>query len=81
MKVPVKMFAVARQLTESDVVELELPAGATVAELRECLAEQFPALKQIIDHVLFAVGAEYATDATLIKLGVEVACIPPVSGG
>ena len=81
MKVAVKLFAVARQLAGSDVVEFDVEDGATIAELRRGLVEHFPELQPIMPHVLFAVGAEYATDTTQIKPGVDVACIPPVSGG
>ena len=81
MKVAVKMFAVARQLAGRDTVVVELCDGATVAELRRQLIDEVPALATIIGHTRIAVGTEYATDATVIGSGVEVACIPPVSGG
>ena len=81
MKVAVKLFAVARQLAGSEVVEVELPGNPTVADLRVGLAARFPTLDPILEHVLFAVGTEYATDTTQIAPGLEIACIPPVSGG
>ena len=81
MKVSVKMFAVARQLAGRDTVVVDLPDRATIAELRRQLIGEVPALAAIISHARIAVGTEYATDATVISSGVDIACIPPVSGG
>ena len=81
MKVPVRLFAVARQLAGQDRVTLELPEGATLAQLRARLAEEVPELAGLLDRIAMAVGTEYADDGTTIPPDTEVACIPPVSGG
>ena len=81
MTVRVMLFAAARQLAGTDVIELDLPESATVAQLRTRLVEAVPELARLMDQALFSVDAEYADDATKIALGAEVACIPPVSGG
>ncbi|MBI2826592.1 MAG: MoaD/ThiS family protein [Planctomycetia bacterium] len=81
MKVRVKLFAVARQLAGRDELELSLPAGATIGELRHALGEQSPELASLAQHAMFAVGTEYADDRTTIPENADLACIPPVSGG
>lgn len=81
MKVSVQMFAAARQLSGQAVLEIELPPGATLRELRAALAVQAPALGVLLAHLKFAVNTEYAAEETVIPAGAEVACIPPVSGG
>jgi molybdopterin converting factor small subunit len=81
VKVQVKMFAVARQLAEKDVIELQLPDGATVGTLRAELLSAVPALAALSRHLLLAVNAEYAPDGMSLPPHAEVACIPPVSGG
>jgi sulfur-carrier protein len=81
MNVRVQLFAVARQLAGRDAIDLSLPEGATVGELRRALAESMPALAAVLPHVMFAVNAEYADDASVIPPAASVACIPPVSGG
>ncbi len=53
----------------------------TVRQLRQALAEQIPALALLLPQVLFALDAEYATDDTPLASDIEIACIPPVSGG
>jgi sulfur-carrier protein len=81
VRVTIKLFALARQAAEAEQVEVELPAAATVGDLRRALAAQHPALEPLLRHVLFAVDTEYASDATPLAADSEVACIPPVSGG
>jgi molybdopterin converting factor subunit 1 len=81
MKVAVKLFAVARQRVGSSSIDVELPTAATVAQLRSALAEQFPPLAEILRHSRLAVGNEYATETTPVSSMVEIALIPPVSGG
>ncbi len=81
MKVTVKLFARARDLAGRDCVEVELPAGAAVAELRERLERELPALARFVRRCAVAVGGEYATEADVVREGAEVALIPPVSGG
>jgi len=81
VNVQVRLFAVARQLTGRDRVELELPEGATIARLREELGRALPRLQSVLPQFTFAIAAEYAGEQAVIPAGAEVACIPPVSGG
>jgi len=81
MKVRVKLFAVARQQVGRDCIEVELPAAATIRQLRGALVEQFPPLAEVIPHARLAVNSEYAADAATIPAAADVAIIPPVSGG
>lgn len=81
MKVRVKLFAAAKQRAGSDVVEVELPQPATVANLRAALAEQHPNLTSLLPHAKLAINSDYASDQTVIPAAAEIAIIPPVSGG
>lgn len=81
MNVRVQLFAVARQLVGSDVIELELPDGGAVGDLRRRLLAQAPELSPLAGHLRFAVNNAYASDDAPVPVGAEVACIPPVSGG
>jgi molybdopterin converting factor subunit 1 len=81
MTVPVRLFARARELAGTDAVTVELPAGATVAILRERLAEACPALRPLLARSAVAVNEEFAGDETLIPVDAETALLPPVSGG
>jgi molybdopterin converting factor subunit 1 len=81
MRVRVLLFARARELAGRDAVLVEVPAGATVAQLRERLAAEVPALANFVHRCGLAVGGEYAVDGDTVPEGAEVALIPPVSGG
>jgi molybdopterin converting factor small subunit len=81
MNATVKVFALARQLAGRESLAVDLPPAATVADLRRAIADQHPALADLVAHALFAVNAEYAADTTPISAGADLACIPPVSGG
>ena len=81
MKVQVRLFAAARQVAGRDSVGVELPDGATVAQLRRHLQLQLPHLSVLLRQATFAVDAEYSPDTSKIPPHAEIACIPPVSGG
>jgi molybdopterin converting factor subunit 1 len=81
MRVEVKLFAVARQRTGCSTIEVDLPAGSTVAALRAAIVKQHPALADLLPHARLAIDSEYASDAQPIPPAAEIAIIPPVSGG
>jgi molybdopterin converting factor subunit 1 len=85
MKVEVKLFAVAKQLAGTDAISIELPADATVQELRDALGEQRTELRDIIARSMIAIDAEYVSNDARVPNSVpensEIALIPPVSGG
>ncbi len=81
MKAKIKLFAGARELAGQGQIEIELPATATVQQLRAALLAASPALAPLLPHALFAINTNYATDETQIPEDAEIACIPPVSGG
>lgn len=77
----VLLFARARDLLGRDAVEVDLPAGATVADLRRTLAARYPALASLLEKSVLAVDNEFAEDSTPLPPAAEVALLPPVSGG
>ncbi len=81
MIVRVRLFARAKDLAKANAVDVELPAGATVAELRRKLAKERPALASILDRSALAVNDEFVEDSLTLPLEAEVALLPPVSGG
>ncbi len=81
MQLSIKLYARARDLAGSPTIDVALPEGATVAQLRSALVEQHPALTKIAASLLVAIGTDYATDATVLSAASSVSCFPPVSGG
>ena len=81
MNIQLKLFAKAKELAGSDVVQLELPADATLKTLKVVLCAQYPQLAKLADQLLYAIDNDYADETTVITESSEVACFPPVSGG
>ncbi len=76
MTVRVRLFAMLRERAGRDVVELELPDGARVADALAALGTLTDGLTCVM-----AVNREYADREHVLAAGDELALIPPVSGG
>jgi molybdopterin converting factor subunit 1 len=73
-------FAAAREIVGADHFQLDLPAGATVADLRTRVLEVYPALSTLTNFAI-ARNEEYAISGDVLEVGDELVIIPPVSGG
>lgn len=62
-------------------IHLNLPDGATVADLRRALILHRPEMAALVARSRIAVNQEFADDSAVVPEGAEVALIPPVSGG
>ncbi len=76
MTVSVQLFATLRERAGRDTVEVELPEGATVADLLGELSELVGAMP-----IRVAVNREYSPEDRPLTPDDELALIPPVSGG
>lgn len=79
IRVTLRCFAAVREALGQDQLPLELPAGSTVAALRERLVARSPVLARL--PVAYAVNRGYAGPERVLADGDEVALIPPISGG
>jgi molybdopterin converting factor subunit 1 len=81
-RIKILFFATLRDKAGTRSTETEIPAGATVRDVKGLLIEQFPNLDwQIMDHCLASVNQDYRADEDEIPADAEVAFFPPVSGG
>jgi molybdopterin synthase sulfur carrier subunit len=80
MKLTILAFSVVKEIFNGNSIQIELPQGATTADLKAYLNSQYPALQQLATY-LIAVNSEYSAEQTIIQEGDEIAIIPPVSGG
>lgn len=81
MRIRLVAFATAAQALGGAERELELPDGASVAELARRLAELHPALAAQLPRLAIAIDGELARAEGELREGSEVALLPPVSGG
>lgn len=80
MEIRILVFGAAKEMIGSSSVTIRCEAGTTAGNLVEQLRSTYPALQKLSSFAV-AVNGSYATTATTIAAGDEVAIIPPVSGG
>jgi molybdopterin converting factor subunit 1 len=80
-RIKLLFFATLRDRAGTRSLELDIPAGMTVKELKDKLSGDYPNLKDSMRSVLVAVNHEYVFDEAVVPEGAEVALFPPVSGG
>ena len=81
MRIRLLAFASAGDALGAGELDLDLPAGATVADLRVLLDRRHPALAPLWPRLAVAVDGAIAGPAVALSDGAEVALLPPVSGG
>jgi molybdopterin synthase catalytic subunit len=81
MRVTVQFFSFLRQLTGTTELPLELPANATIEDLRAELCQRFPRLRDAEKSVLIAIGVEFAAPTQRLRDGDVVSLMPPLQGG
>lgn len=79
--VTVKLFAAYQDAYGQPELSLELPAGATVGDVRDRLLTEHPELAPWRDLTRFGVNLQFVEPDTVLQSGDEVVLIPPVSGG
>jgi MoaE-MoaD fusion protein len=80
MHVSVRLFAGLRERAGTDRLEVELPDGASVADVLAAMAgTPVGALRP--RECVVAVNREYANADAPVRAGDEIALVPPVSGG
>lgn len=81
MKVRVLYFATLRDYAGRREQDVELPAGASIADLKAQLSGQDNRMDQALDTAIASINKEFAFAQERLKEGDEVALFPPVSGG
>ncbi|ADD26892.1 molybdopterin converting factor subunit 1 [Meiothermus ruber] len=78
MRVQVLLFALFREQAGQARLQLELPEGSTVADVKALLEAQYPLR---LSGGLAAINEQLAQPHQPLKDGDELAFLPPVSGG
>jgi len=79
MQVRVLPFGILKESLGSDPFVLDLPGGATVADLLARLGVHAPAVEFL--GIAVSVNAEYAERGQVLSQDDEIGLLPPVSGG
>jgi molybdopterin synthase catalytic subunit len=81
MKAEIILFATLKDRAGRREVDLDLPDGARVIDLKHLLNDRYPALAPALGTAVVSVNREFAFDEDVIPAGAEIALFPPVSGG
>src|SRR5687767_8252408 len=81
MKIRLLAFASAGDALGATETEIELPEGSRVADLRARLDRDHPALSSLWPRLAIAVDGRISGPDEPLQDGIEVALLPPVSGG
>lgn len=81
MQVRLLFFASLKDIVGARRLQIDVPAGATVADVLTHLESSYPRLKDYRPVVLTAINEEYVDHRAQVSDGDEVAIFPPVSGG
>lgn len=81
VSIRVLFFGAARDVVDTNPLEVSIEAPATVGSAFRQLVERFEQLERFGRSLLFAVNQEYATPETPLAENDELAVFPPVSGG
>lgn len=81
MSVQALFFAAYRDLLGTSRLDVDLPAGATVADLVQELRGRGAPFNALPREPAIAVNRAYALHTEALRPGDEVAFIPPVAGG
>jgi molybdopterin converting factor small subunit len=79
--VRVLFFSTIRARIGKKNIQIELPAGARVRDLKEKLALAYPDAASTIVNMLASVNQVYSDDSTELDDQAEVAFFPYVTGG
>jgi molybdopterin synthase catalytic subunit/molybdopterin converting factor small subunit len=81
MRVRIVYLGILKDLAGKGTEQLEVADGSRVSDLWTQLVDRYPKFSGFANSAAVAVNQEYAPPATELRDGVEVALLPPVSGG
>jgi len=81
MNFKIQLFATLKSSLDRSAVEVEIASSATVANLVDHLADQYPSISPLLKTSLVAVNQEFAAADQILQSGDEIALFPAVSGG
>jgi sulfur-carrier protein len=81
ISITVKLFAAYQEAYGAPELQLQLPTGVTVEDVRDRLISEHPQLAEWRDLTRYGVNLNFVDPDRVLQDGDEVVLIPPVSGG
>lgn len=80
MRIKILAFGITKDITGAKEFHFDIKTGATSADLKAALLDQYPSLLQL-SSLAIAINGTYAAEEVAIQEQDEIVLIPPVSGG
>lgn len=77
----IMFFATLKERAGTKFVEVSLPPGSRVSDLKTWIAQHYPQIEPSMPTCLVAIDHEFASSQDELFDGQEIALFPPVSGG
>ncbi|HSU85223.1 MAG TPA: MoaD/ThiS family protein [Chthoniobacterales bacterium] len=81
MRCTVQFFSQLKEIAGASEISLDLPDGASVAELLGRLYRDYPKLAQWDRNLLIGIGLDFVERDQRILPNDQIAIMPPVQGG
>ena len=81
MQITVQFFSQLKEIAGASELTLDLPEGATVADLLAQLYARLPRLAEWDRQLLAGVGVDFVEREHILQPNDEIAIMPPVQGG
>ena len=81
MQIKVKLFAILREITGQNEINLEVSSEISCGEILSRLQEGNPSLFPLLERCFVALNGRYVDKEVIVSEEDEVAVLPPVSGG
>ncbi len=81
MKLQILLFAAIRTKLGADQIDVEVDDDACVDDLLQIIGRCWPAVADLLPSCRVAIDQAFAEPSERLREGVEIAVIPPVSGG
>jgi molybdopterin converting factor small subunit len=79
--VKILLFSTIRARIGKKQLELNLPVGSSVSDLKQVMADLYPAAAPTVRNMLSSVNQVFSGDEAIIPDQAEIAFFPHVSGG
>jgi molybdopterin converting factor subunit 1 len=79
--IDVLLFATLRERIGERKIQIEIPRGSSIWDLKQQIAELYPSIAESLRVAIVSVNHEFAQETDLVPEHAEIAIFPPVSGG
>jgi len=79
--ITVKFFSLLKEKVGATSINIDIAEGATIAELKKQLTQQFPSLETLLTNILILINNKVAINEDIIPKNCTVSFMPPIGGG